>query len=299
MMLAITSRFKSVSLLLLILGNSAMHCMESSQQHGRLTSWESPRQKKQLPTVEEIKNLEFKRKVADVIGVYALMLGYCIAFYSELYPCDYDCRKTGDYPCEVKFRDTHCTAIRSFTSIFMGMVSCLLAGAYLGKLNTEVETSVFKPLKEAIKNENVHDVQELIAADVNMQNYGLTPLRISLREKKPEITKMLLERGAHPERGDHSALFDCVDHADLPMFELLLKHKANPNAVCNKPDCCGQTILNYAIACQRAHSHKAECVQLLINHGADPRQKNPKDKKDSYHMDISLEIAELLQANKG
>jgi hypothetical protein len=36
-----------------------------------------------------------------------------------------------------------------------------------------------------------------------------------------------------------------------------------------------------------------------MKHGADPRQKNPKDKKDSYQMNTSSEIAELLEANKG
>lgn len=297
--MVITHRLKSLSLLLLFITN-VVTAMESSQQ--RLTSFESPRQKKELPSVHEIKKMHTKRTIVSGVVNTMFTLSFLMSlYYLIIYPCEgKHSIASGGCTQEKRFeRPIDHPGLRAAATFFVGVGLTAIAGAYHSKLDREYEARVFEPLKKAIKAEKIQDVQELVSADINMENYGLTPLRISLRENKPAIVRMLLERGAHPEHGDHSALFDCADHADRWTFELLLKNKANSNAVCGKSNCCGQTILNYVISGQHAHSEKAACVQLLIQHGADPRQKNPKDKKDSYQMNTSLEIAELLEANKG
>lgn len=299
--MVITLRIKSLMLLLLFITN-VMSAMESSQQ--RLASWESPRQRNQVPSaVQDIKQLRFKRGLVTKAGIAMFVLASLLsAYYAVIYPLEaYRASDGRDYIRERKFDYLIDEPfVRYSISFFTGMALYVCADLYRKKLDKEVyEIGTFECLKVAIQSENTQYVQTLVAGDINMQNSGLTPLRISLRENKPAIVRMLLERGADPERGDHSALFDCFDHADLSTFELLLRNKANPNAVCGKSNCCGQTILNYAIAAQRGHFHKSACVQLLMQHGADPRQKNPKDKKDSFHINTSKEIEELLEANKG
>lgn len=298
--MVITLRIKSLMLLLLFITN-VMSAMESTQQ--RMASLESPRQKKELPSAQEIKNMHFKREFVMGSAVGMLTLGFFMSYYyAMLYPCESVYQDTnGQYTCnQRKFvhpRDF--PTIKAAASLMMALCLAGAATLYRGVLDKEYEARVFAPLKKAIKDENVQEVQVLTSVDVNMENYGLTPLRIALQQDKPALVKMLLQRGADPERGGHTALFDAVKYSDLSAVDLLLKHKANPNAVCKSGSCCGKTLLNHTISSGRAGFHESGCVQLLMQQGADPRQKNPKDNRDSYHVSRSLEVQELLEANKG
>lgn len=73
------------------------------------------------------------------------------------------------------------------------------------------------------KGESLDDIDE----------YGYTPLIESVMMQRPSITKDLIARGVNinkPDVAGRTALHWAVDNNDLSLAELLLKHKANPNA---------------------------------------------------------------------
>lgn len=100
-------------------------------------------------------------------------------------------------------------------------------------------------------------------ADVNaMDEYGFTPLIETAIVNNTEMAAVLLDAGAkvdEPDMTGNTALHWAVENHKLSLCELLLKHKANPNAH-NK---AGQPILLNPIL-----RNQNELKVLLYQHGA-------------------------------
>jgi uncharacterized protein len=90
-----------------------------------------------------------------------------------------------------------------------------------------------------------------------------------------ETVKLLLDRGADPNQrswGFHkTALFQAACDGDIEICKLLLEHRADVNAL----DDFANSALREAI-----QARKPRVVELLLQHGADPDQKN----KDGHTM---------------
>ncbi len=100
-------------------------------------------------------------------------------------------------------------------------------------------------------------------ADIEeIDEYGFTPLIEAAIANKPDVAALLLEYGADIQQTDatgRSALHWAVDNCNLPLCELLLANKANPNAV----TMAGQPVLVYPLL-----RRQTELKQLLYRFGA-------------------------------
>lgn len=96
----------------------------------------------------------------------------------------------------------------------------------------------------------------------DIDEYGFTPLIETVITKQPFIAEQLIKRGVDVNIADitgRSALHWAVDNNDIHFTELLLRHKANPNAYSS----AGLSILVYPVL-----RDQGELKQLLYKYGA-------------------------------
>jgi serine/threonine protein kinase len=117
----------------------------------------------------------------------------------------------------------------------------------------------------AVLEENTGKLRQLLDRGVspNQETGGSTPLHEAVRLQNNEATRLLLERGADPDRSDssgHRSLHYALRNRDYTITSMLLERGADPNA----PDRDGHTPLWYARTyCNRTY------VRLLKERGAD------------------------------
>lgn len=94
--------------------------------------------------------------------------------------------------------------------------------------------------------------------------FGLTPLMGAILEGRRENVKILLERGAKPNRakGKMSHLSQCIEHQRWDIMEDLLQAGADPNL----PGFLNRSA--FEEACESGH---LEAAILMLKHGADVR----------------------------
>lgn len=95
-----------------------------------------------------------------------------------------------------------------------------------------------------------------------LDDYGFTPLIESAIANKVAVAELLLKAGAQVDNTDASgrtALHWAVDNANLDLCQLLLKHKADPNAYTSG----SQPLLIYPLL-----RHQDQLKKLLIDYGA-------------------------------
>ena len=109
-------------------------------------------------------------------------------------------------------------------------------------------------------------------------NIGATALTMALRNRRTDLVKTLLDRGANPngparskaEKVIRSPLTWAVLTDSIAALDLLLARGANPNM---PPDADGITPLRATIRASTIAGPR--CVRALIRHGADPASAAP------------------------
>jgi ankyrin repeat protein len=129
-----------------------------------------------------------------------------------------------------------------------------------------------------ISHDNVKGIEDVLArgADVNAAVDGEFPIIRACSKGKPEIVKLLLEKGAKvdvvDERNNNlTALHFAADKGRLEVVQLLLEHKADVNAKTTG----GNTPLMKAVWDNKLiHTEYMETAKLLIEAGADVAVEN-------------------------
>ncbi|KAJ6639240.1 Transient receptor potential channel pyrexia [Pseudolycoriella hygida] len=105
----------------------------------------------------------------------------------------------------------------------------------------------------------------------------VTPLHCAASSGSVECIQQLLKRGAHVNAGieKRSALHLAIERNAVNCVETLLKYGANPNT----PQVYTETPLHTAAGL----GHK-ECMQLLLDHGADVRSQFGKRRLTALHL---------------
>ena len=101
---------------------------------------------------------------------------------------------------------------------------------------------------------------------------GKTPITIAIRNKQPEVLRVLLEHGADANQAYENGTFTVVPDPDL--LHLFLSHGLDPNR---------GAALHFAV--QRGY---VEAVKTLVAHGADPSRRD-SDREDALSLAIRLE----------
>ncbi len=131
-------------------------------------------------------------------------------------------------------------------------------------------------------------------ADVNLprstgDNWDATPLQHAILERKPAAVRLLLDRGADPNRGGGSRslapLLLAAGDTDAAILKLLLAHGADPTV----EDENGATPLSRAVAAGTLHGPdrpmfggcRVETVRALIAHDPGLRMKQNSAWKDA------------------
>lgn len=91
----------------------------------------------------------------------------------------------------------------------------------------------YPPLFSAIRKNRPDIVRLLLdkGADINWQKRknGATPLLTAVREKQPEMVKLLIEQGANINLS--YPLFEAIDGGQVEMVRILLQHGANASVI--------------------------------------------------------------------
>ena len=111
-------------------------------------------------------------------------------------------------------------------------------------------------------------VQQLLQKGANIEatdKWGSTPLLRAAQNDKPEVVKLLLEKGAKINAGGGGALLAAVELGNLAMVKLLLDNGADIEAM----DGFGETALLKAVK-----RRDNDIVKLLLDKGANPGVKD-------------------------
>uniref|UniRef100_A0A6C0ED74 Uncharacterized protein n=1 Tax=viral metagenome TaxID=1070528 RepID=A0A6C0ED74_9ZZZZ len=137
--------------------------------------------------------------------------------------------------------------------------------------NVEQKKGFLTPLNIACIYGNMEIIELLLknGADINTKNqYGVTPLIMSIGKKFINVVKLLIEKGANvnlsDEVGGTPLMYACGKNV-FEIVELLVKNGANVNLSDNN----GSTPLMFA--CQNKNF---DIVKLLVEHGADVNIQN-------------------------
>lgn len=150
-------------------------------------------------------------------------------------------------------------------------------------------------LLQAIVEQDQEKIRELLATgvspDVSNQN-GETPLMAAAYLGDEEITRILLEAGADPDKKErrwgNTALMYASFQGNLEVVEMLLDFKADPD-ISNRE---GWTALMCA-----AYAGRPKTVQALIKGGADPDKKTA-DGWTAYELALAAERDQTVNAMK-
>lgn len=150
-------------------------------------------------------------------------------------------------------------------------------------------------LLPAVMDQDPEEIRELLAAgvspDVTNQN-GETPLMAAAYLGDAEITRLLLEAGADPDKKErqwgNTALMYAAFRGHLEVVEMLLDNQANPD-ISNRE---GWTALMCA-----AYAGRPKTAQALIKGGADPDKKT-NDGWTAYELALAAERELTMKAMK-
>jgi len=185
-----------------------------------------------------------------------------------------------------------------------GGVSAVLTALYHGKREIAVLLLARKPrldVFEAAAAGEAGRVQELIDGDPTLAGAfasdGFTPLGLAAFFKRPDVVKVLLERGADPAPPSanpqaftalHSAAASDAGTRDMAIVRALVEAGAPVNARSGS----GTTPLHTA-----AFLGDTEVALLLLSRGADPRvaSQDGKTPIDLARAQGHAELAELME----
>lgn len=111
------------------------------------------------------------------------------------------------------------------------------------------------------------DIVELLlnaGMGANEGSRALPLLSTAIGNNRPEIVKLLLDKGADPNR--EGVLYSAVSIRNPAIIELLLDKGADPN----KTGSGGRTVLHEAVLQDSASEKDAEIVKMLLRKGAKP-----------------------------
>jgi ankyrin repeat protein len=152
--------------------------------------------------------------------------------------------------------------------MFIALVVVALATPFLFKRPDGLADP--EAFRVALEENDVARLREVLDGgfDVNApQLLGLSPLMLSARMSRPEVTAMLIRRGARVNARcprDLTALSYAAYTGDEPTLELLLRAGAEPNT----SDVAGGTPLMWAV-----RSRSLAKVRMLLAAGADLRAR--------------------------
>lgn len=185
-----------------------------------------------------------------------------------------------------------------------GGVSALLTALYCRRAAIATRLLAERPrldVFEAAASGAVDRVRALIDADPSLVNAtasdGFTPLGLAAFFRRPDVARLLLERGADPSIAStnklrvaplHSAVATDAAPVDVSIVRMLLE----AGAPVNVPHLGGGTPLHSA-----AYVGDMEVVRMLLDRGGDPRMKTHDGKTA---IDIARErghaaVAETLE----
>jgi ankyrin repeat protein len=147
------------------------------------------------------------------------------------------------------------------------------------------------PLQEAVRNGHLDVVRALlddprIRVDAT-NNFDATALHncINFQAKRLDIARLLLDKGAAPNRQNGSALLAAVTSNNphiltirkspphLPLIELILKYIPQKNPIVTPPGSLSNTAL-HRVAMEQSRVHD-DIARLLLQRGANPNVTDP------------------------
>lgn len=142
---------------------------------------------------------------------------------------------------------------------------------YANELFSAIETGEATRIEAAIKDRN--NLNKIVAVHGGFEN--MTPVVWSIKKKKTEALKILLEAGANPNSTGGSfntpALTMVVATSSIPtemmieMIELLLENSADINVLSED---------NASVLHSAAYTARSEVIQLLLEKGANKNIEN-------------------------
>ena len=133
-------------------------------------------------------------------------------------------------------------------------------------IRPKIKTDLTEQLIRAVDEYDIDDIEPLVrgGADVNARNSeGLTLLQMAVRDRMEDIAEILLKLGAdvnlNAQQNGYTALHYAADKGDEDLVDLLIAHKADPNAA----DRRRQTPLHIA-----AEGGEEDIVKKLVAAGA-------------------------------
>ena len=180
--------------------------------------------------------------------------------------------------------------------------SAVLLAHYYGKADVAAALLSRAPALDVFEAATAGDakrVAALVDADSSLTNAvardGYSPLGLASFFKRPDVVRVLLERGAKPsvpsrDQGFtplHSAVATDAGEATAEIVRLLLEAGADPNLKSNE----GGTPLHSA-----AYTGDLEIAELLLAYGADPNATGPKSQTplDIARDRRNVEVSALL-----
>jgi ankyrin repeat protein len=152
----------------------------------------------------------------------------------------------------------------------------------------EARNAGLTSLAFAVYSGNLETAQFLVAKGARLDaagDYDHSPLHCAIEEKRFDVAKWLLRRGADPNLQNwrrSTALMEAVDNRDLVRF--LIRMGADVNVKQNQ----GQTALSYAIL-----DKNLESVRLLLAHGA--RQHRCRWDQSAVMVAVQTGTPEILR----